>query len=172
MQGFTLRIKFTIVGDKKVGKTTLATKFGKTTPENNIGLETFKVNYQKEGDIFIFEIIDTPSEGYLLSIEDEIEKSNFVIIIFDITNRDSFISVNIWINICNKSKNKNINLILVGNKKNIELDRKVTTEETKKVTKKNAMKFYEISAYNEIEVGKIFKMDLMISMIVLRIILI
>ena len=149
-----LRIKFTIVGDKSVGKTTIARKFGKKTPERNIGIETYKVNYKKNEEFFIFEIVLMPSEGFPLS---EFEKSNFVVIVFDITNRNSFFTVNNFINICNDSENKNINLILVGNKKDLELSREVTTEEAKKLAKKNGMKFYEISALNEIEVEKIFK---------------
>ena len=149
-----LRIKFTIVGDKSVGKTTIARKFGKKTQERNIGIETYKVNYKKNEEFFIFEIVDMPSEGFPLS---EFEKSNFVVIVFDITNRKSFFTVNNFINICNDSENKNINLILVGNKKDLELSREVTTEEAKKLAKKNGMQFYEISALNEIEVEKIFK---------------
>ena len=79
-----IRVKFVIVGDKEVGKTTLASNFTKETPHSNrsFGIETYKAKYIKNDEIFVFEIADTQSDGFLKQIKGEYNKANFVLIVF------------------------------------------------------------------------------------------
>jgi GTPase SAR1 family protein len=54
-----IRVKFVIVGDKEVGKTTLASNFTKETPHSNtsFGIETYKAKYIKNDEIFVLQFL-------------------------------------------------------------------------------------------------------------------
>ena len=80
-------------------------------------------------------------------------------IVFDLTNKESFLSVNKWINhvLSAQNKNNNIKLVLIGNKRDLEVNRQVSKEEANKLAEANSMKYYEISAFNEEEVKLIFE---------------
>ena len=154
-----IRVKFVIVGDKEVGKTTIASNFTKETPHSNqsLGIDKYKAKYIKNDEIFVFEIVDIQSEGFLQQIKEEYNKANFVLVVFDLTNRESFLSINNWITHCNSSDNQNIEIILVGNKNDLIERRQVSQDEATRLAKTNKMKYYEISAMNKEGIEPIFK---------------
>ena len=65
---------------------------------------------------------------------------------YDITDRDSFNSVHGWMSEIEKHANENISKMIVGNKKDIENERKISFEEGKEVAEHYGCKFLEISA--------------------------
>ena len=154
-----IRVKFVIVGNKEVGKTTIASNFTKETPHSNnsLGIDKYKAKYIKLGEIFVFEIVDTQSEGFLQQIKDEYNKANFVLVVFDLTNRESFLSIDNWITHCHSSDNENMELILVGNKNDLVENRQVSQDEATRLAKTNKIKYYEISASNNEGIEPIFK---------------
>ena len=154
-------IKFVIIGDKSVGKTSMITrfvkdKFEKECPPTSI-IDTNKYRISNINN-YVINIVDTPgSKQFSKSIIKEFDKTNFVFIIFDITNEDSFESVNGWINDCELNKNRdNLQLILIGNKSDLEQERKVKKEEAKQFAEEKCMKYYETSALNKENIQKIF----------------
>ena len=155
-------VKFVVVGDSKVGKTNIVHLF--VHHENiqgyspTIGKDIYPdINYKVGDDIFVLKIIDTSSnEKFLKEIKSECENTYFVLAVFDVTNKDSFLSLNNWINHCRSSGNENINFIIVGNKNDLIDKRKVTEDEANSFAKNNGMKYYDISAFNEEDVKKIF----------------
>ena len=79
------------------------------------------------------------------------------IIIYDITNRVSFEYVNNWIEDIKNSSKKNIMIVLVGNRKELEKRREVTYEEGKELADKNGISlFYEIYEKNVENINNIF----------------
>ena len=152
------RIKFTLIGEKEVGKTTIIKNFLKELPNTDKGINSYKAKFERNKETFIFKLIDTPSEErFLQFIKSEYDTTNFALIIFDITNKESFLSVNKWINHVRSSDNKDIELILIGNKKDLEKNRQVSKEEAIELAEKQKMKYYEISALKEEEIDPIFK---------------
>ena len=135
-------IKFLIIGDKKVGKTSIINrfvydKFNQGYDATNI-INDQKYNISNKPNLII-KIVDTPGDKqFLNSIINELDKTRFVLIVFDITNKDSFDSVNVWIDKCNLKNQDNLSLILVGNKLDLEQEqgRKVTKQEAKHSPKK------------------------------------
>jgi len=70
----------------------------------------------------------------------------FTILVFDITQRNSFEELKYWNNLSNtKGATK---LILIGNKSDLEDKRAVTEEEAQKFAADNGMKYFETSAQN------------------------
>ena len=155
------RIKFVLIGDKKVGKTTIVNHYTNNkviqkyneTPETKLYKAKAKIN---EKD-FIIKIIDTPSNKQFLNIiKGEYQNANYILIVFDLTNRETFLSLNNWINHCRSVQNQNMDLILIGNKSDLNQERAVSVGEAKIFASNNHIKYYEISAYNKNEIINIF----------------
>lgn len=151
-----------ILGDCSVGKTSIINrfvydKFDQGYDATNI-INDQKYNVSNKPNLII-KIVDTPGDKqFLNSIINELDKTRFVLIVFDITNKDSFDSVNVWIDKCNLKNQDNLSLILVGNKLDLEQEqgRKVTKQEAKLFAEKNNMEYYETSALTKVNIHNIF----------------
>ena len=71
---------------------------------------------------------------------------NGILVVYDITDRESFNNLNSWLIEIEKSANKNVYKILIGNKCDLEEKRAVTYQEGKDFADSNGMKFIETSA--------------------------
>ena len=81
---------------------------------------------------------------------------NGILVVYDITNRQSFDDINFWLNEIEKIANKNTVLLLVGNKCDLEDERKVSFQEGKDFADNNGMKFIETSAKTNQNVDEAF----------------
>ena len=70
-------------------------------------------------------------------------------LVYDITNKESFESIGGWIQSIYEHADSNVVKYLVGNKCDLVDDRKVTYEEGLKLATDNGMKFFETSAKEE-----------------------
>ena len=77
-------------------------------------------------------------------------------LVYDITDLESFQNLNSWLIEIEKNASKNVYKILVGNKCDMESDRKVTTEQGKDFADQYGMKFFETSAKDSINVAEAF----------------
>lgn len=90
--------------------------------------------------------------GKKLQKQDNLSTADFFLIIYDITKIRSFNQINIYLKQLRKSlfsydkEGKNMNFILIGNKSDLEGERKVGLEFVKKYTKKYNINHFEISA--------------------------
>lgn len=84
-----------------------------------------------------------------------IKASDGIILIYDITNKESFNNLNYWINFVHNIES-NTCIILIGNKCDLESERMVTTEEGNDFALKHGMKFFETSAKNSININEAF----------------
>ena len=82
--------------------------------------------------------------------------ANGILLLYNITNRESFDNLNSWLTEIKKNANQNLSLILVGTNCDLENERKVTYQEGKDFAKKNGIKFIEVSAKNNINVKEAF----------------
>ena len=82
--------------------------------------------------------------------------ANGILLLYNITNRESFDSLNSWLTEIKKNANQNLSLILVGTNCDLEDKRKVTYKEGKDFARKNGIKFIEVSAKNNINVKEAF----------------
>ena len=77
---------------------------------------------------------------------------------YDITNKESFDSLNSWIIYIEKNApNKNIYKILVGNKCDDEENRIVSFQEGINFAELNGFNFMEISARNDLNINEVFE---------------
>ena len=83
---------------------------------------------------------------------------NGVLVVYDITERESFENLNSWLIEIEKNANKNIYKLLIGNKCDLEDKRKVTYQEGKDFAESNGMKFIETSAKTASKVQEAFEL--------------
>ena len=83
---------------------------------------------------------------------------NGVLVVYDITDRDSFENLNSWLIEIEKNANKNVYKLLIGNKSDLEDKRKVTYQEGKDFATSNGMQFIETSAKTASKVQEAFEL--------------
>ena len=79
-----------------------------------------------------------------------------IILVYDITDLDSFNNLNSWLVEIEKNASKNAYKILIGNKSDLENERKVQFSQGEEFAKQYGMKFFETSAKNSINVIEAF----------------
>jgi small GTP-binding protein len=96
------------------------------------------------------------NERYRQIISSYFTKNCGIVLIYDITNRESFNMLPYWIDLC-KTKNKNsvVPMVLVGNKCDLHNDRVISEEEGMDFAKEHNIPFIEASAKNNINIDKI-----------------
>ena len=83
---------------------------------------------------------------------------NGVLVVYHITDRDTFENLNSWLIEIEKNANKNVYKLLIGNKCDLEDKRKVTYQEGKEFASSNGMQFIETSAKTDTKVKDAFEM--------------
>ena len=150
------RQKIIFTGDIYVGKTSIINvlmgqKFNNDY-EASIGVDFFSKTIKYKGKIIKLQIWDSAGQEKFRSlIPNYIRGSSLVFIVYDISNKKSFNNVNSWVNFVNNIENSNI--VIVGNKIDLENKREVTYEEGKKFCEENNFDFFEVSAKNDINLN-------------------
>ena len=154
--------KYIIIGDPSVGKSNLLMKFAhnKFTDEYQatIGVEFGAKNIGIDQQIYRIQIWDTAGQENFRSITRAYYKNSVcAMVVYDITNRESFEHVQNWIEDVKNQSPKTVLIILLGNKVDLDDDRKVSYDEGNEFATKNGLLFMETSAKSGVGVEEIFK---------------
>ena len=155
-----IRLKFLILGDSAVGKTSMLLKYTENFfPESHlatIGIE-FKTKEIKFNNYSIhLKIWDTAGQERFRAItKSYFRGANGVIFMYDITKKETFKNVKDWIK---DSENNNFGFekILVGNKIDLEQNREVDLKDAEEWAGQKNINVLEISAKNGTNVEKCF----------------
>ena len=79
-----------------------------------------------------------------------------IVIVFDVTERQSFEHVEKWLGEINKFAKENVLIFLVGNKIDLNDKRVVTFEEAKGISERYKIQYFETSAKNNTNVEQMF----------------
>ena len=97
--------------------------------------------------IFKLQIWDTAGQEKFRTITSSYYRgAHGIIIVFDLTNKDSFLNVSNWMNEITKYASDNVNKLLIGNKSDLADRRVVTTEEAKELADSLGVSYIETSA--------------------------
>ena len=77
-------------------------------------------------------------------------------VVYDITNRESFEHLNSWLIEIEKNGNKNVYKLLIGNKSDLDDQRVIKKEEGEEFASINGMEFFETSAKTAYQVQDAF----------------
>ncbi|KAG5717673.1 Ras-related protein RABH1B, partial [Termitomyces sp. T112] len=115
------RTKIVLLGDQSVGKTSLITRFMYDTFDNTyqatIGIDFLSKTMYLEDRTVRLQLWDTAGQERFRSlIPSYIRDSSVAIVVFDITNRQSFLSTTKWIDDVRSERGNDVIIVLVGNK--------------------------------------------------------
>jgi small GTP-binding protein len=149
---YDLSFKLIFIGDSGVGKSCLTTKAVKNNFEEyyqaTVGFEFLTFNMKVNDKVIKLQIWDTcGQEIYRSLISNFYRNSSLAVLIYSIDNKESFNHAENWLNDLKSQANPDIRIFLVGNKADLEDDRKVSREEGEKYKEvQNLDLFMETSA--------------------------
>ncbi|EDV25381.1 uncharacterized protein TRIADDRAFT_24368 [Trichoplax adhaerens] len=124
-EDYDMLLKVMIVGDAGVGKTALLHRF-KSNAYNEkysstVGVDFFFKTIHSGGKKIKLQIWDTAGQERFRTITQSYFRSaNGIIIAFDITRKESFLNVPLWLEDIKKYAGKNVVLLLVGTKTDLD----------------------------------------------------
>ena len=160
---FEVMIKLMIIGDFSVGKTNFIFQFTEgrfsTFHVAMVGFDyktrIIKLPIAKKK--VKLQIWDTAGqERYMALNKNLFQKVQGIILMYDLTNRDSFEHLQNWLNLINKNVSNKV-VILVANKLDLAQEKRIVTEEGEDIGKKNDMLFFEGSGASGENVDEIFR---------------
>ena len=156
-----LTIKILLLGDSRVGKTSLLLNYvDKMFPEAHIstlGVEYKEKTINKNNFNIRLQIWDTAGEERFRSITKNIfRNANGILFVYDITNKESFVNIKNWIK-DTENIDKEIKGLIIGNKIDLEEERKISLEDLEEIGQKYNKPFIETSAKTGANVNECFE---------------
>ena len=159
-----LKLKIILVGDSSVGKSSILLKYDSNTfldiYNATIGMDFIYKDVQVDGIKIKLQVMDTAGqEKYRSMIPSYFKGVDGIFLVFDLSQRSSFDSLDNWIKIIGNYFNITPNnLILLGNKSDLSEIRAVDKEEIDTFKDKNKnIEYREISTKNKEEVDNVFE---------------
>ena len=156
--------KVLLLGDSTVGKTCFLLRYCDKTFQDahlsTIGLDyRVKTMTLKNKKNIKLQIWDTAGQDRFRAITKNYYKgANGIILIYDVTNLQTYENVKNWIIQIREETNPNVVIYLAGNKIDIpEEERAVKTEEGKEIADEYKLQFKETSAKDGINVNEVFQ---------------
>ena len=138
------------LGKTDVGKTCILNRyFNKTFSSSTlmtIGMDCYTKKYIINSKNFKVNFYDTAGqEKYHSIVSNYLRNAHGIILVYDITTKDSFEIIDMWIQELNNINNTK-NIILLGNKVDLNINRVISKEDGIKLSKKINCDFFEVSA--------------------------
>ena len=160
-QDYDYLFKVLLLGDSDVGKSSLILRYTEETFNsklvNSIGVDFKMKKKEIDGKIIKVQIWDTAGHERFRSITYSYYRgANAIIIVFDLSDKKSFINIIEWLKQIEKHAQENVFKFLVGNKSDLIDERKVTYEEAKKYADEHDLPYIETSAKEGININELF----------------
>ena len=162
-ESYEIMVKVVLVGDSGVGKTNIMSKYLKNQfredSKATVGVEFGSKQFSVEGHQIKAQIWDTAGQERYKAITSAYYKgAKGAFIVYDITRKNTFETVNKWVSDITAAADKKITLILIGNKNDLEDQRQVTKEVGEEKAKELGLAFMETSACSGENLDKAFQM--------------
>jgi Ras-related protein Rab-6A len=156
------KYKLVFLGDQSVGKTSIITRFMydtfDSTYQATIGIDFLSKTMYLEDRTVRLQLWDTAGQERFRSlIPSYIRDSSVAIIVYDITNRSSFINTAKWIDDVRSERGNDVIMMLVGNKTDLADKRQVSIEEGEAKAKEYDIMFIETSAKAGFNIKALFR---------------
>ena len=162
-ENYEMMFKVVLVGDSFVGKTNIMSRYLKNEfhedSKATVGVEFGSKQFTIDGHSVKAQIWDTAGQERYKAITSAYYKgAKGAFIVYDITRKNSFESVERWVNDVISVADKKITIVLIGNKSDLEDQRQVTKEEAQDKANKLEIAFMETSAFSGDNLDKAFEM--------------
>lgn len=160
-ENYNMIFKIVLVGDSGVGKTNLLLRYLKnefnTQTKATVGVEFGNTKVQIDNALIKAQIWDTAGQERYRSITSAYYKgAHGALIVYDITRKDSFDSVEKWLSDLKNNGEEKMVIMAIGNKCDMVNERVISTEEGEAKAQRNNIAFLETSALNATNVAKAF----------------
>ncbi|KAJ3228319.1 GTP-binding protein [Clydaea vesicula] len=159
--GVIQQIKLLIIGESGAGKSSILLRFIDDSFSHSfittIGID-FKIKtVEIDGKLIKLQIWDTAGQERFRNITNAYYRGAMgIFIVYDVTDRKSFESLNEWKRNVEKLSTKDVTVILIGNKCDMESDRKISIEEGRAKANEFNCNFFETSSKNNIGIEEAF----------------
>ena len=162
-EDYEMMVKVIIIGDSSVGKTNIMSRYlknqflenSKATVGVEFGAKLFNINGHK----IKAQIWDTAGQEKYKAITGAYYKgSKGAFVVYDITRKDTFESIDRWINDLKTTGDPKLNIMIIGNKCDLDHRREVLKEQGEEKSKSFGCAFLETSALSGDNIEKGFEM--------------
>ena len=158
------QFKIVLSGDSTVGKTSLLTRFiegkfcefNKCTICDDFKTILIKIDQTTTAKLTIWDTAG--QEKYRALTRNYFKDAHGIVLLYDVTNKSSFISLNKWLDDINENiLRENVSIILVGNKIDLP-NRVISYDEGDDFAKKNNLLYCETSTKEGNNIDDVFEM--------------
>ena len=159
---YSYSVKFIIVGDSSVGKSNILLRFSRNVfdpgHQATLGIEFANKHIIYNNIDYLVQVWDTAGQENFRSVTRAYYKASAVaMVVYDISTEESFQHIQTWIKDCKDLAPKTVQLVLIGNKSDLEDKRVISYERGQSLASENNMLFFETSALNGNGVEEAFK---------------
>ncbi len=160
---YEMMFKVVLVGDSFVGKTNIMSKYLKDEfhedSKATVGVEFGSKQFTIEGHSIKAQIWDTAGQERYKAITSAYYKgAKGAFVVYDITRKTSFESIDRWVNDLTAAADKKITIVVIGNKCDLEDQRQITKEQGEEKSAKLEVAFLETSALSGENLDKAFEL--------------
>ncbi|KAM4047735.1 EF-hand calcium-binding domain-containing protein 4B-like isoform 2-T2 [Anomaloglossus baeobatrachus] len=143
--------KIMFVGNTHVGKTSFLRQVHegsyKNTTSATIGIDYRIKSLIVENKQYALQLWDTAGQERFYSITEQFfRKADGMVIMYDVTSRETFTAVSRWLNCIQEKVMDDIIILLLGNKIDCDAERQVTFDDGKNLAEEHKLLFTECSA--------------------------
>merc|ERR1740136_5277 len=158
---FDYLLKVVMVGDSGVGKSSLLKRFSSREFTGDyistIGVDFEIKTLEVDGKTVKLQIWDTAGQERFQNITTSYYRgAHCIILVYDITQRESFDHVNKWVKQIRDYASANVRILLVGNKCDLAERRSVPFEDAQDVARSLKVQVFETSAKDSTNVDQAF----------------
>mmetsp|Transcript_23052 Transcript_23052/g.38990 ORF Transcript_23052/g.38990 Transcript_23052/m.38990 type:complete len:229 (-) Transcript_23052:284-970(-) len=156
------KYKLVFLGDQSVGKTSIITRFMydqfDKAYQATIGIDFLSKTMYLEDRTVRLQLWDTAGQERFRSlIPSYIRDSSVAVIVYDITDRASFLNSSKWIDEVRSERGNDVVIMLVGNKTDLSDRRQVSSEEGESKASEEGVMFIETSAKGNFNIKLLFR---------------
>ena len=159
---FDMVVKIVVIGDSNVGKSNIVNRYTKDKfteeTKSTIGVEFGTKKIEIDNVKIKAQIWDTAGQERYKSVTNVYYKSaKGAIVVFDITEPESFSNVDEWIKELKTKADEECVIILVGNKIDLEHLRRVPQSDGIEKAKRYGLHYIETSACTSMNINQLFQ---------------
>ncbi|XP_029626921.1 ras-related protein Rab-6A isoform X3 [Salmo trutta] len=156
------KFKLVFLGEQSVGKTSLITRFMYDSFDNTyqatIGIDFLSKTMYLEDRTVRLQLWDTAGQERFRSlIPSYIRDSTIAVVVYDITNLNSFQQTSKWIDDVRTERGSDVIIMLVGNKTDLADKRQVSVETAERKARELNVMYIETSAKAGYNVKQLFR---------------